>query len=329
MKLGVDAINLAADRRGMGRVVRKTLEDLQRLGVTPTLIVRNARDAEALETIETTQLPVVTAGSLWRRRLDRVWYPWNGMRFSPHAYSIATVHDPFAFTYPHHEFVARWREQAPIKRAIARADRLTAVSAWTANEIVRLFPRAADRIEVVPNAVGEFWKPVERREQEPYFFFLAGRESRKNTAMLFHAYEAAFAGGGPRLFVTGSLWEGDEAILNAMKAPHARIDADDAQLRRLYGGALAVLVPSLAEGFGLPALEAMACGAPVVAANTTALPETCGGAALLADPGDVDAWTKALQRLAADRPLREDLRARGLLRAADARHDRLAQALLR
>lgn len=326
MKLGVDAINLAADRRGMGRVVRKTLADLQRLGCTPTLIVRNSHDARELEEFG---MPIVTAGSLWRRRLDRVWYPWNAMRFSPHAYAIATIHDPFAFTYPHHEFVARWREQKPIKRAIERADRLTAVSAWTAGEIARLFPRSADRIEVIPNAIDDFWKPIERREQEPYFFFLAGRETRKNAAMLFHAYEAAFGSGGPRLVVTGSLWEGDEAILNAMKAPHARAHADDMQLRRLYGGALAVLAPSLAEGFGLPALEAMACGAPVLAADAAALPETCGGAALLAAPDDVLAWAKALQQLAADRPLREDLRARGLLRAANARHDRLAQALLR
>lgn len=325
MKLGVDAINLAADRRGMGRVVRKALADLQRLGCTATLIVRNARDAAALDEFG---MPVVTAGSLWRRRLDRVWYPWNAMRFAPHAYSIATIHDPFAFTYPNHEFVARWREQKPIERAIRRADRLTAVSAWTAGEIARLFPACADRIDVIPNAIDDFWKPVERREQEPYFFFLAGRETRKNAATLFHAYEAAFANGGPRLIVTGSLWEGDEAILNAMKSPHARMDADDAQLRRLYGGALAVLVPSLAEGFGLPALEAMACGAPVIAADATALPETCAGAALLCAAGDVDAWTGALHRVAADRPLREDLRARGLLRAADARHDRLAQVLL-
>jgi glycosyltransferase involved in cell wall biosynthesis len=90
---------------------------------------------------------------------------------------------------------------------------------------------------------------------------------------------------------------------------------DDVLLPGLYSGALALAMPSKYEGFGLPCLEAMACGTPVVAASRGALPETCGDAALLVDPADPDSFTEALVAAATDEQLRSDLIAAGLSRA--------------
>ncbi len=98
---------------------------------------------------------------------------------------------------------------------------------------------------------------------------LAGPEERKNIAMLLRAYCGAFEGAGPKLVVAGTLNDQDERACEKMRAPGIRLHPTDEQLRELYSGAFAVLIPSLAEGFGLTALEAMACGAAVIASNTS------------------------------------------------------------
>jgi len=102
----------------------------------------------------------------------------------------------------------------------------------------------------------------------------------------------------------------------------------DAELKALYGHATALLFPSTYEGFGLPPLEAMACGCPVGAANAAAIPEVCGDAALYFDPSSVEAMTASLVRLGSDGPMRESLRARGRARAASFRWIDAAQTLL-
>lgn len=295
----------------MGRVVRQTLAALQALGAQIILVAR-PKDAPALR--GEYDHPIVEARALRHTQHDAVWYPWNGMRFAPHSPAIVTIHDPFAFTFAHRNFIARRREQQPVRRALVRGDALFTDSAWTASELRKLFGIDPARIEVVPLAPDPFFHPVAVPSREPYLFFLAGGDARKNAAMLFDAYDAAFGDGGPELLVAGTLGERDERRLAELRAPHRRVAVDDAQLRACYSGALAVLIPSLAEGFGLPAVEAMACGAPVLASDATALPEACGGAALLLPPRDPDAWRDALRRIAADAALRTELTARGLER---------------
>lgn len=316
MRLAVDAFNLAADRRGMGRIVRQVLESLQRLGVTPELIYKTSREGS------------LTPRDLKRARFDAVWYPWNGMRFAPHAYAIVTINDPFAFTFPHPSFIARAREQGPIRRAARKADRVLAISQWGAGELHRIFHVPRERLGVATPSIEPFWHPVELPSQSPYVLFVAGPDARKNAPMLFSAYDAAFADGGPELVVAGTLSEPDELAFGKMRAPRRRVRPSDEQLRGLYSGALAVAVPSIAEGFGLPVLEAMACGAPVLASDATALPEAAGGAAVLLPPADKQAWRDALLRIAQDAPLRADLRERGFARVRAIDPDGYAKTLL-
>lgn len=325
MILAADAFNLAADRRGMGRVVRVTLRALADLDTEVVLIARRQHHGELQNEFANR---VVEPGDLRSLKHDAVWYPWNAMRFAPRAPAIVTLHDPFAFTFAHANAVARWREQSPIRRALAGADEIFAVSEWTAAQLRRMFHINASRLRVVPNVPDPFWKPMPAAQQDAYMLFLGGPDARKNSAMLFDAYDAAFTQGGPELIVAGTLREEDERRFERMRAPRRRAHPDDPALRELYSGAMATLVPSLAEGFGLPAIEAMACGSPVLAADAAALPETCGGAALLLPAQDAQAWTHALQRIASDADVRGELRARGLARVRGMDPQGPAKALL-
>jgi len=325
-KIAVDAINLAADRRGMGRMVRQTLRTLDELGGAEIMLVVRKPD-DAAELWREFGYRTIVPADLRRERFDAVWYPWNGMRFAPHAYSIVTIHDPFAFMYPHPNRIARWREQSPIRRAINKADVIFAVSKWTAGELFKIFNLDNSRVRVVPNAVDRFWHPVSVPPQDPYMLVLAGPEERKNIAMLFRAYDATFQDAGPHLVVAGTLSDSDERLFQKLRTPRRRVNPSDAQLRELYSGTMALLVPSTAEGYGLPAVEAMACGAAVIASNAAALPETCDGAAFLVRP-DENAWRGALRTLSLDDKLRHELRERGLARVARIDPSGPAKALL-
>jgi len=288
-RIAVDAINLAADRRGMGRYVRAILAAWD-------------RDPD----LEVTLLERPDVKRAMREPFDAVWYPWNGIRFPARARKIVTIYDAFAFTEPHRQFVARLREQLPMRRAAREADAILTISAWSADEIVRELRVPRERIAVAAPVPDAFWQPVAREARAPFVLTVGGEEDRKNARTLRTAFAHAFPKGEVELVDT---------------AEHR---PSDAELRALYVNALCVAVPSSAEGYGLPAVEAMACGAPVLAADAAGLPEACDGAAELIAPFDVDAWTRALRAMFDDPTARDRLRARSLVRAQ--RIDRAAPA---
>lgn len=316
MRVAVDAWNLVNDRRGMGRYVRRVLTDWENeKDLEVTLLVRKSRHAALL----TREFPYHARADT-RGTYDVVWYPWNALRFSIRgARSAVLLHDPFAFTHAHREWIARYREQRPIRRALDRANARATNSFWTAQEFGRLFGYDAASFTVIHPVPDPWWQPVEPREHTPYFLVVAGPEERKNLPTLRNAFARAFPAR-------------DCALLIAGNTPHANMHPDDTELRALYSGALAVAVPSSAEGYGLMAVEAMACGAPVIASDASALPEACDGAAMLVAPLDVNAWALGLREIADNAALRASLRERSLARAAriDRREPaRLTLALLR
>ncbi len=313
MRVVVDAWNLVDDRRGMGRYVRRVLDDWRdRPGLDVTLAVRTRAQAAVLESEYAYAVQTGTRG-----RYDGVWYPWNAMRFEvPGARSVVLFHDAFAFTYPHKEWIARRREQLPIRRAIAKADRRMANSHWSARELARIFHIDAATFTVVHPVPNPWWKPVDPPARGPYMVVVAGPEERKNLSTLVYAFERAFPQRECELVVVGSLAERDARVLARGTIAYARLQPDDTELRALYSGALAVAVPSSAEGYGLMSLEAMSCGAPVVASDASALPEACEGAATLVPPFDIEGWAHALRDIADDDALRTSMRERSLARAA-------------
>lgn len=323
MRLAVDAWNLADDRRGMGRYVRRVLSDWStQADLEITLIIRKLAHKEILEQ----EFPFA-AVSTAHESFDAAWYPWNAMRFElPRARSTVLFHDAFAFTRPHRDFIARWREQTPIRRAMERADERATNSHWSASELARVFKRDERDFTVIHPVPDPFWKPVGERHPALYVLVVAGPEERKNLPTLVRAFARAFPRGECELAIVGNVSANDLWLIERSGIRHERLRANDEVLRILYSGALAVAVPSSAEGYGLMAVEAMACGAPVIASNAAALPEACDGAAILVPPSDVEGWAFALERVVHDGTLRETMREQSLSRAA--RIDRSAPARL-
>ena len=307
LRLGIDAANFASDRRGMGRAARAVLRyALTDPGVAITLISPRRRDERALRD-EFGGLPLVTAQEGGRRNVfDAVWFPWNGMRFGVAAPALVTLHDVFAFTEPARGFIARRREQDPILRAARAATAIATDSHFSRSEIVRVLGVAPARVEVVPLAPDPFFFPA-RGDRLPeeiagkrYVLLVGAREARKNARTVIEACARALHAPDELLVIAGELGEAERTLLRERRVPSACLAPDDATLRALYRNASAVAVPSTGEGFGLIAAEALACAAPVVAANAAALPETTGDAAILLDPFDIAAWSAALRALLDD-----------------------------
>ena len=229
--------------------------------------------------------------------------------------TVSTFHDLFVMTgdYSSPEFRARFTAQA--RGAAAASDRIIAVSKFTASQVEALLGIESSRIHVIPHGVRIF-RP-EDNEREDLVLFVGAIQRRKNVARLVRAFEQMPHGW--RLMLAGSAdgYGAAEELLAVEDSPRrASIDvlgyvSRDA-LENLYSRARIFAFPSLDEGFGIPVLEAMAHSVPVVTSNTSALPEAAGDAALLVDPCDTDALAAALNRLAADPDLRDDLIRRGL-----------------
>lgn len=241
--------------------------------------------------------------------------------------TVVTFHDLFAITgeYSSPEFRARFAEQA--RRAAERSDAIIAVSRFTASQVEQFLGVESSRIHVIPHGVRipaaatTQTAPRERGvDDTKMVLFVGAIQRRKNVGRLVKAFERMPAGW--RLTLAGAT-DGYEAAteLRAVEESLRRSDIDvpgyvpAADLVSLYGRASIFAFPSLEEGFGIPVLEAMAHGVPVIASRSSALPEAAGDAAILVDPTDIDQLAAELNRLAADEDLRANLIRRGYERA--------------
>jgi glycosyltransferase involved in cell wall biosynthesis len=220
--------------------------------------------------------------------------------------------------------------------ALRRADRFIAVSRYTADDLIRRAGVAAARIDVVYHGLdavfttGDIVAPP--AGETPYLLAVGGVSPRKNTRRLIEAFARWRGRGGRgadhRLLITGTSLDEDFMQNGAPPDGVSLLGyVDKAELPRLYAGAAAFVYPGIYEGFGLPIIEAMACGAPVVTSSTGAAPEIAGDAALIVDPFDVASLEAGLERATLpDEALR--LRALGRERARAFRWETAAQATL-
>jgi glycosyltransferase involved in cell wall biosynthesis len=226
--------------------------------------------------------------------------------------SAVVIHDAAALREPswYSDLYVRW-QRFVLPRIARRARMVITVSEFSRSELRELLD--VDAV-VVPGGVGEQFTPTAAAMlsvERPYVLTVASRTARKNLGALEECALRLERNGIDLLAVGGERPQFRDAA-PAGSAIRALGHVPDEQLPGLYAGALCFVLPSLYEGFGLPCLEAMACGTPVVAADAGALPDTCGGAALLADPKDPSAIADAVERACGD----ERLGAAGIARAA-------------
>ena len=248
---------------------------------------------------------------------------------------VVTVHDLTCIDFPQfHTLARRVLFRFGLYRAVRLADAIIVHSTAIKRDIEQRVGSRRAAIHVVPSAAGPQFVPLAPAETEPvvrryglayreYLLFVGNIEPRKNLLGLLRAYETLRRKRrhAPALVIAGGAGWKNRAILDAVAASPYTADirivgyVPEAELAALMNGALAFVYPSLYEGFGLPPLEAMACGTPVITSNRSSLPEVVGAAALLVDPEDTRDLADAMARLVDEAPLREELRERGLERA--------------
>jgi glycosyltransferase involved in cell wall biosynthesis len=256
--------------------------------------------------------------------------------------SVVGIMDLTFFELPeYHTLLKRTFFRAMIPAAARRADRIITISNSTRNDAIKWLGLDAARIDVTPLAVSPDYRAdvppasigqVRARYGLPasYVLYVGRLEPRKNLPRLVDAYEKLVrrSPAAPRLVLAGAPgwhWRETEASIRRLGSTVKTLGyVPEVDLPALYAGAVVFLYPSLYEGFGIPVLEALACGVPTITSSRSATAEVAGDAAELVDPHDADDIARALSRLLEDPARREELRRRGLARAAEYSWDRTA-----
>jgi glycosyltransferase involved in cell wall biosynthesis len=274
-----------------------------------------------------------------QKGLDILHIPsYRRMLWSKPCRLVATIHDLAPFHVPKkYDWMRMLYGRVIVRRLAHRQDRIIAISESTARDLVHFFGIGREAITVVHNGLDhERFCPGSHEEarasvarqhgiQKPFFLYVARLEHPgKNHVPLISAFEQFKARTGPdwQLVFGGSDWHGAEEIHGAIKKSPVSADirclgfVPDERLPELYRAAEVFVYPSLYEGFGMPPIEAMACGRPVISSTCGSLGEVLADAAAIVDPADIGSISEQLTRMATDPELRERFRAAGLVRAA-------------
>ncbi len=268
----------------------------------------------------------------WRAKSRLLWSPCNT---GPvwHGNQVVTIHDLFAIDYPqwfNAEFVRAYRVIWP--RLARSARRIIAVSGYTRQRLIDCLGVCEDKVVLVHSGIGEqFASPGLAAIEEArgalgiptrnYLLSVSSLEPRKNVRTILEAWERALPHLPADCWLVMAGATGSHKVFGSLNLPKIpdRVFfpgyVAEKYLPALYAGARTFVFPSLAEGFGFPALEAMACGTPVITSNNTSLIEVAGPAALLVDPLNADEIAHNITRLTLDSDLSRNLRDRGLTQA--------------
>lgn len=246
--------------------------------------------------------------------------------------TVVTIHDLAFIRFPH-TFRAHNRTYLDVatRSSARRAACIFAVSEHTKREVVGILGVPPERVIVTHDAARAHFRPpnpatlaaFRQKHQLPerFVLFVGTLEPRKNLLTLFEAYSQVARICNIPLIVGGAKGWLYEPVLKRLEALDVRDHVhfvgyiDEEELPLWYAAATVFVFPSIYEGFGMPPLEAMACGTPVITSNTSSLPEVVGNAGIMVDPLNVDALADAIVRLLGDDALKDDLKQRGLQRA--------------
>jgi alpha-1,3-rhamnosyl/mannosyltransferase len=341
MRIAVEAWAAEEVPAGRGRYVRELLRAIRALDPPDLELVLLCREPWAeLETGPRMRWrPVPGTGPVWQARAARVARAEADLLLATTSYALPVL-TPLPSVVVVYDFVAFDRALSPPRGALlervtlplaARRGRAFAcISAATRDELVRRFPATADRAHVTPlaaddhfaAAVGDPAVAARHGIERPYVLSAATLEPRKNLPRLIEAFAAlpdAVRDAHELVLVGSRGWQSaalDASLERHRHLVHALGFVSDEDLATLYAGAKVVAYMSLNEGFGLPVLEAMAAGAPVLTSDRSSLPEVGGDAVAYADPTSVPAIRDALAALLGDHARRAGLAAAGRERAA-------------
>ena len=315
MRVGVDTSPLVQTRAGTARHVR---------GLLGALRDRTGLDLELISFGGPGRVSSVARDAVWypvrlgrrARSLDILHCTTFRGPAGARVPTVLTVHDLAILRAP--DVFPRWHRlygRFGLERVLRSADAIVAVSEFTKAETIELACVPGERIRVVAHGVDAVFRPAGPRADGEYVLAVATLEPRKNLA---RAVEAAREADVELRVVGARGWGGVDVEGWVGEIP-------DAELAALYRGAQCLLYPSLYEGFGLPVLEAMACGTPVVTSVGTAMEEVAGGAAVLVDPLDVAAIAAGIHETTRRR---DDLVSAGLARAREFTWQRAADAVV-
>ncbi|OFW39936.1 MAG: hypothetical protein A3J29_19690 [Acidobacteria bacterium RIFCSPLOWO2_12_FULL_67_14b] len=350
MRIAIDARKLRDF--GIGTYIRNLLIELSRLDQqTEYVVLCRPDDVESGEVLgrnfrmvpetaptysiaEQIRIPL----ALSRERVQLVHEPHYVLPPAIRCRSVVTIHDCIHLMFPQYlpGKLAYVYAKASMWFATRKADRILTVSEASKRDILRFFDVPPDKVSVIHNAIDErFLGPADTRRMDlvrqryqldhPFILYVGNIKPHKNIERLIDAFGRAREGGpaGLKLVIIGDEISKYPALRQAVH--RHKLDKQvrflgfqpQETLAAFYRLARAFVFPSLYEGFGLPPLEAMACGTPVVTSNVSSLPEVAGGAALLVDPHDTDAIADGIRRAVNDESTRADLIARGLARARE------------
>ena len=301
----------------------------------PTL----ARSNENIEKLVWEQLTGPQAAR--KAGVDLLHVPYFAPPLFPRTPTVVTIHDVIPLRLPLYRAGARVEAYMRlVARAASKATLIITVSQHARQDIMDVLHVPAERIRVIYEAAGDEYTPVTDAATlatargryglgEQYIFYLGGLDQRKNVLQLVRAFAhlyrqldnpslQLFISGNPEKKINEPLFPDPRPVAAELgvadKIIYRFVEEEDKPA--VYSGASLFVFPSLYEGFGLPPLEAMSCGAPVICSNRTSLPEVVGDAAISVDPDDIQAMAEAMRSVLTDSTLRDNLRARSLQRAA-------------
>jgi len=350
-------VRIAIDARklrdyGIGTYVRNLLRHLSRIDQrTEYVLLCRAADCAGIEELGENFRAVPESAPAYSIR-EQLRIPMDLRRegidlfHAPHyvlppltpCRSIVTIHDCIHLRFPQYlpNRLAYAYARSSLWVATHRSNRVLTVSEASKRDILRYFRVPESKINVIPNAIDERFGEVPSADEvlrvreryqlnDPFVLYAGNIKPHKNLERLIEAFHTLRRGGldTVKLLIIGDEISKYAALRRAVHKyklhKHVRFFGfvPDKTLAVLYRLASVFVFPSLYEGFGLPPLEAMASGTPVITSNVSSLPEVVGDAALLIDPYEADAIAQAMRRVLTDAALREDLRQRGLQRVKE------------
>ncbi|MBM4465119.1 MAG: glycosyltransferase family 4 protein [Chloroflexi bacterium] len=357
MRIGINALFLGRPDTGSGQYTQNLLEALTKVDPTNEYLPFSPGPAPPTSNI---QYPISNPAKLWFeqvsfprvcRHLDLAHVPYFASPLFPTVPTVVTVHDLIPLILPAYRGSLLVRLYTRLVAAAARkAEAVITVSLASQRDIVRCLHIPPERVHVTYEAAGDVFQPVEDEAQlavvcqkyalpERYLLYLGGFDQRKNLSTLLRAF-ALLVHRQPlaRLVIAGQLPARDSPLFPDPGRLAGELGVEEKVIftawvpeedkPALFSGAVAFVFPSLYEGFGLPPLEAMACGTPVIVSNCSSLPEVVGEGGMLVEPTDVEALAEAMGALWADDALRAELRQRALAQAAKFSGEQMAQETL-